>query len=192
MTSTSIRRRRFSPASPSLAQLADLLASLRPIELDGVPKYAYGSAGGLYPVQVYLYVEPERVEGLRAGTYYYDPHEHQLVVLSEEARVDIRAEAEGLRFAEPSFALFLVGDLAAIRPMYGKLAEDFCGIEAGLITHLLETSAPESGLGVCRADPSMEERLRASSREWLALGDDHLFLESLLGGCVDAAPPPGG
>ncbi|MEW6499837.1 MAG: AMP-binding protein, partial [Cyanobacteriota bacterium] len=49
--------RRFLHRSISLEQLSQLLSCLLQIELDGssVPKYRYASAGGLYPVQTYLY-----------------------------------------------------------------------------------------------------------------------------------------
>src|SRR5206468_2901043 len=48
-------------------------------EKSGGIRYAYGSAGGLYPLQTYVAVKAGRVEGLACGTYYYDPGSHELV-----------------------------------------------------------------------------------------------------------------
>lgn len=40
--------------------------------------FFYPSAGGLYPIDVYIYVKRDRVEGLEEGFYYYNPVEHKL------------------------------------------------------------------------------------------------------------------
>jgi len=55
-------QRRFSLEPIPLRQLGDLLSCLSQVKVSGtIPKYRYGSAGSLYPVQVYLYVKPGAV-----------------------------------------------------------------------------------------------------------------------------------
>ena len=65
--------RQFESEPLPLAALSGLLAWLSQRELDGRPKYLYGSAGSSYPVQTYLYLKPGRVAGVPGGAYYYDP-----------------------------------------------------------------------------------------------------------------------
>jgi amino acid adenylation domain-containing protein len=152
-----------------------------------LPRYRYPSAGSLYPVQAYLSVREGAVEGLAAGLYYYDPARHGLLPLAPgvsigpEVHVPVnRATAEGV-----GFCLLLVGRLAAIEPVYGELARDFCLIEAGAMAQLLMTAAPASGLGLCPVGALDFERVRPL----LGLEEGHLFLHALLGGPVDPSRP---
>ena len=63
--------RQFSLKPIPIAAVAEMLECLRRVPVDGKLKYAYASAGGVYPNQVYLHVKPGRVEGLTAGTYTF-------------------------------------------------------------------------------------------------------------------------
>ena len=73
------------PASVPLteAALGHLLGALasRP---GPVPKYAYPSAGTLYPVQAYVVLRRALGE-LAPGSYYHDPDAHALAALSSAA-----------------------------------------------------------------------------------------------------------
>ncbi|HEX6288391.1 MAG TPA: nitroreductase family protein, partial [Herpetosiphonaceae bacterium] len=175
--------RTFDSQPLSFAQLSVWLACLRQETLDGTPKYAWGSAGGLYPVQAYLYIKPDRVAGIAAGTYYYHPADHCLVQLASTARLDrnLHAWINQPIFDRSAFSLFLLGKLSAIGPMYGQSSRDFCLIEAGLITQHLEISAPASRIGLCQ----IGNFDFAPIRHWFDLADDHIYLHSLLGGPID-------
>ncbi|MCI5157852.1 MAG: amino acid adenylation domain-containing protein [Candidatus Electrothrix sp. AUS1_2] len=67
--------RQFLDEPVTLANLAQLLSCLKPRSFpDGVlPKYRYGSAGSLYPIQTYLYIKPDRMADVAGGFYYYHP-----------------------------------------------------------------------------------------------------------------------
>jgi len=175
--------RRFLERSVALSELGDLLGSLRQARVRGqvLPKYQYASAGGLYPVQVYCY--SRRVDGLPGGLYYYHPIDDRLRLLSDGPELEETAfPLEDRRLlAESAFALFLVADLAAIRPLYGELAERFCWMEAGIISHLLETRAPDRELGLCQLGGLDFSGVGARLR----LSDQHLYLHCLLGGAID-------
>jgi SagB-type dehydrogenase family enzyme len=131
-----------------------MLEQLRSIRLPGYPfpKYRYGSAGGLYPVQTYLYLKPDAVENMEAGTYYYHPERHGLVAIRSDARIDREAfDLNNRETAERAgFYVLLVGAMNAIQPLYGELAADFCKMEAGIVSQMLETTAPECGIGLCQ------------------------------------------
>src|SRR5262249_19702780 len=49
--------RDFSDKQITLAQFSGFLSCLKQIQIDASPKYQYGSAGGLYPVQAYFYMK---------------------------------------------------------------------------------------------------------------------------------------
>ncbi|MFH0962801.1 MAG: amino acid adenylation domain-containing protein [Planctomycetota bacterium] len=176
--------RRFVARPVTLAQLSDLLSCLRETSLDGKPKYSYASAGGLYPVQTYLYVKRGRVEGLSAGVYYHHPKEHRLVLLAADADVDRRIYDPLVNapiFDEAAFALFLIARLGAIAPMYGARSLHYATIEAGLMAQQLETAAPACGTGLCQIGNVDFQAIR----HHFALDEDHVLVHSLLGGPVD-------
>jgi SagB-type dehydrogenase family enzyme len=175
--------RRFLARPLELARLGGLLSCLRQVVLDGKPKYLYASAGGLYPVQTYLYVKPGRVSGLAGGAFYYRPVDHRLVPLALEAGLDREAYDPLVNrpiFDEAAFAVFLIAQLGAIAPMYGEDSLHYAVIEAGLICQLLETSAPDHGIGLCQIGRMDFERVRGL----FALDRTHVLVHSLLGGPV--------
>jgi amino acid adenylation domain-containing protein len=166
-------------------QFSAFLGSLLQIKVDGAPfpKYRYASAGSLYPVQTYLYVKPNRVEGLAAGTYYHHPATHRLILLAPDAGIHQgHFPRNRALFDGSAFALFLIGRLEAISPMYGGFARDFCMIEAGLICQLLETVAPAHQIGVCQIGGLDFSPIR----HLFSLEADHEYLHCLLGGTVEA------
>jgi amino acid adenylation domain-containing protein len=181
-----VRRRRshheLAPEAVSLADLSGWLGALAQVQSPDrpLPGRRYGSAGSLYPVQVYLHVRPGRVEGVAAGTYLYDPAGHRLVALTPGAEIDAGVHAPANRgvFETAALSVFLIGKMDAIRPLYGDRAQRYALIEAGLITQLLETSAPSSNLGSCQIGDLDFDRIR----DLFALDSDHELLHSLVAG----------
>ena len=176
--------RRFLDTPLSLQELSRFLACLRKADLDGIKRFRYGSAGGLYPVQAYLYIKEDKVEGLKGGVYYYHPFEHVLIPVSgSEGMSDkVHVYANQAIYNASAFTVFLVGKLSAIKPLYGNRSRDFCLIEAGLITQLLENSSVEHELGLCQIGALADE---GQVCKLLALDSDHIILHVLLGGKVD-------
>jgi amino acid adenylation domain-containing protein len=182
--------REFAAEPLAAERLGRWLAGLRRSTLDAHPKYLYGSAGGLYPVQVYLYARDGRVEGVPPGPYYYHPTRHELAPLTPltEGAALRRSDYGWVNqptFDRAAFALFFIGDLRAIGPMYGASSRDFCLIEAGLIAQLLEERAPLQRIGVCQIG-----RCRvAILNDLFRLEPGHVFLHGLLGGGLPSAVP---
>ena len=157
-------------------------------------KLRYGSAGGLYPVQAYIYI-PQAVStrgcvvGMPPGVYYFNPVETSLVPVIDE--VDLPVTAFGSlnqTVAEAaSFSLFLVSDLAAIAPVYGMDSLRFSLIEAGAMTQLIEERAVGLGIGLCHAGTFDFE----THRHALGFGETHALMHTLLGGlCREAVSAP--
>ncbi|MBE8517343.1 amino acid adenylation domain-containing protein [Amycolatopsis sp. H6(2020)] len=172
--------RRFDAAALPMTAVSQLLGALAAEQTDVLPKYRYGSAGSLYPVQTYLSVRPGRVRGLAAGTYYHDPLTHALVPLDPggETTRELYHAVNHALVDQSAFSIFLVAQMRAIRPLYGTRSTGFCLIEAGLMTQLLETEAPAAGIGLCQIAMPDTEALRRS----LFLDEDHRLLHALVGG----------
>ncbi len=144
--------RRFSLRPVAFESISRLLSYLRPITVEGKAKYLYGSPGGLYPTQVYLHCKKGRVEGLDAATYYYHPVDHRLVVIEPTAEISRDIHIPFINtpiYDEAAFSLFFVCEFAALAPGYGERSLHFATMEAGIITHLLESRAYEHGIGMC-------------------------------------------
>jgi len=174
--------REFSPEAVPFESLGGLLASLTQIENGGLPKYRYPSGGGLYPVQAYVYIKPDRVQNLAAGVYYHDPREHQLLLMSSGAVLDSVTQLPHNRqiFERAAFAIFLIGRLAAVEPLYGPMARDFCMLEAGYMGQLLMSVAPEHQVGLCPVG-AMDF---ASVRPLFDADDSDFLTHLLIGGPV--------
>jgi amino acid adenylation domain-containing protein len=178
--------RQFLPQPISLEQFSQFLSCLQQMKLDGypLPKYRYPSAGSLYPVQTYLFIKPNRVEGLEAGIYYYHPADHRLVLLSNTSAIESSVYGDNQPiFEQSAFSLFLIGKLNAIAPMYGELAKDFCLLEAGHIGQLLMSSAPKNQIGLCPIGYLKFEELQ----DFLKLESGQVLLYSFMGGKLDLA-----
>ncbi|MFP3989666.1 amino acid adenylation domain-containing protein [Streptomyces sp. E11-3] len=187
-------RRTYGAAPVPLTALARLLEPLR-ADASAAPSAApgadgdasprrYGSAGGLYPVQTYLHIAPGRVDGLEGGTYYYDPRHHQLVTVLADAHLDtaLHVPDNQAMFEGAAFSVFFVARRGAVEPMYGTRARDFCLLETGLMTQLLDDAGPASGIGLCQVGVI---RVSDELRRALALGEDSELLHGLLGGSLD-------
>lgn len=148
------------------------------------PKFQYGSAGGLYPVQVYFYLKPNAVESLPCGLYYYDRRQHQLVLMEENPQMDhfIHSPANRPIFDASAFSVFLIGSMEAIAPMYGeKEGLGYAMMEAGIISQLLEEKGPEHGIGLSQMGTLGFDMIRPLFR----LRASDVYLHCLLGGGIE-------
>jgi SagB-type dehydrogenase family enzyme len=177
--------REFLETPLAAEHLGALLSCLALAENDGLARYRYASAGGLYPVQAYVWIRPGRVEGLPGGAWYYHPEEHALVPLAPGAALagEIHAPVNRPIFEGAAFSLFLVGQLRAIAPLYGDVSRDFCLLEAGYMSQLLMTEAAHHGIGLCPVGGYDAGPVR----DLLRLDEGHVPLHSLLGGPIDPA-----
>lgn len=179
--------RDFAEQPVEFESLSELLGCLASMQLNDAPKHLYASAGGLYPVQTYVYIKPERVTGVEAGFYYHDPEQHRLVRISadsEEARSIYDPLINRPVFDRAAFAIYLVTELKSIGAMYPERALHYSTLEAGHITQLLEMRAADFGLGLCQIG-GLET---ADLSEMLKLESSHLLLHGLLGGGITDTP----
>lgn len=175
--------REFVSEPVPFSRFSEFLNCLATIELDGLPKYRYASAGGLYPVQTYFHVKPGRIEGVDAGLYYYHPQTHQLHLLTAVAEISREVHAPNNRsiFDQSAFSLFFIGRQNGITPMYGELARDFSLLEAGYMSQLIMMEAARIGeLGLCPIGDMKFDPIR----RLFDLEDNDILLHSFLGGRI--------
>jgi amino acid adenylation domain-containing protein len=176
--------RQFLSEPMTLQALSQLLSEVRSRQVESlpVPKYRYASAGSLYPVQTYLYVQPGRITGIDSGIYYYHPHHHELIQIHQGAAIDSSIYGINQTVVEQSaFSIFLIGQLDAIEPIYGDRARDFCLLEAGYMSQLFMETAPQYEIGLCPiGDLDFE-----SVRTFFDLEPSHILLHTLAGGGID-------
>jgi SagB-type dehydrogenase family enzyme len=166
--------------------LLRLLATIAWGELDGRSKRRYPSAGGFYPVQVYVQVRRGRIAGLAGGLYYLHPTERALIFLDSDLEITDATQVQYNRslVGGAAFGLFLVSTPAAIAPAYGqRLAARYTTLEAGHLCQLLMAAAPTLGLGMC----PVGEMDFASVRDHFHLDGPQELLVSLWGGALTGA-----
>lgn len=145
---------------PNLQAVIQLLNCLTSMQLDNVPlrKYRYPSPGSLYPVQVYVQVQSDKISGIAGGTYYLDPTKAQLIALAGGEGGDDWLFTPSKGFAQAAknsaFALVLVAKMSAIQPIYGALSDEFCLIEAGAMVQLLNSQAAGCNISLSQVDYS--------------------------------------
>lgn len=184
--------RQFVPKMIPFEPFCQFLSCLLQLKLPEIPlpKYRYPSALGLYPVQTYLQVKNNRIEGISEGFYYYHPITHRLVKLKEEINLsdDVYGGYNQSITHQAAFSLFLVAHLEAIRPLYGQqLAEKFCLFEAGYMGQLLMTEAPTHQIGLCPLGDLAEFEKSDEVNQALGLTETQWVVHSFLGGAIEPA-----
>ncbi|MCG8314522.1 MAG: amino acid adenylation domain-containing protein [Pseudomonadales bacterium] len=177
--------RRFLQEQVKLTKFAKWLAQLRAWSIADAPmeKYRYPSAGNSYPLQAYVQVKANAIEGLNAGWYYYHPGEHQLVKVNHHANVNVEWGRNQQIHDSCGFGIFLIANMKAITPMYGDGARDLALIESGYVAQALMDEAPDLALGTCPIGGSV---LNDIHKQLFSENDsDHLVLHGLLGGAID-------
>ncbi len=187
LTQTYLQRqsyRKFIEKSISLQEFSQFISCLMQLKLENLPlpKYRYASAGSLYPVQTYCYIKPNAIPEIKAGIYYYNPAEHRLVLIQENAEIDSHLYGVNQSiFEQSTFALFLIGNLNAITPVYGEKAKEFCLLEAGYMSQLLMETAPKYEMGLCPIGGLKFETID----NLFNLEPNQILLHSFVGGAID-------
>ena len=145
--------RRFMKSPIELSLLGEFLSCMSIWEHNGALRRRYASAGSSYPVQIYLSQHENCINDLENNVlYYYNPLSHSLNKISDHFPTLTNfheIENRGI-YEEGAFSVFLIANLNAIEPLYGEKAFDFCLIEAGLMTQVMETAGVNTGIGICQ------------------------------------------
>ena len=139
--------RRYSPQPLTLAQLGQVLWACQ--GLTSGWKRAVPSAGATYPLELYVVVGKDGVEGLAEGIHHYEPEAHALHLLaSGDKRAELAAAALNERFLrEAPVDLVVCAIYERTTAHYGKRGETYVHFEVGHIGQNVHLQALALGLG---------------------------------------------
>jgi SagB-type dehydrogenase family enzyme len=142
-------RRVFKDYSLTMEQVSQLLWSAQGITEKRIGFRTAPSAGATYPLDIYLVVGEDKVEGLKAGVYHYSPHHHSLtIILEEDKRRELARACLRQRFIEDApISLIITAEFSRITNRYGKKGIYYVYMEAGHVGQNVYLQAESSGLG---------------------------------------------
>ncbi len=169
--------RQFDMKNPvPFSEFAQLFSTLKQRKEEKI-YYHYASAGGVYPIDIFVYIKPKRVEDIKAGFYYYSPSENSLMFVNNIDRV-IKSDHEMINqelFTQSAFSVYLVYNSRASMPKYGSDGYLFACIESGIITATLNMVAETLNLGVCSVGHMKFEDIH----RFLSLDNHQVFLHGI-------------
>jgi len=138
--------RQYKAEALSLQQIGQLLWAAQGVTNTAGFRTA-PSAGGIYPLEVYLV--SGAVQNLPAGVYHYLPGEHSLeLVVSGDKRREVMAAAHEQNEANAgAIELIITGNYKKSNSKYGNQGERFVHLEAGHAAENVYLQAVSLGLG---------------------------------------------
>ena len=117
------------------------------------------SAGALYPIETYLYID--RVEGLEKGIYHYNVHHHHLDLLRKgDYSREVRAGALDQQIAQRAAVVFVwSGIFERSKWKYQQRAYRYIFLDAGHIAQNLALAAEALKLGTCQIGAIYDDEL---------------------------------
>ncbi len=129
--------RNFGSKPLTLGQVSQILwaanGNLPPDAVSGATTKVTPSAGGIYPLEVFLVSGQDSVSGLPAGIYRYRPQTNALATLtSGDQRAAVAQSAVGQMWLARAPAIVIIAaEFARMRPKYGDRGVQYVFIEAG-------------------------------------------------------------
>ncbi len=110
----------------------------------------YPSAGGLYPIDIYLCIKEKRVDKLEKGMYYYCPVNNSLYKLSDciiEESFHYPTNRE--IYSSSAVSVLMVYNSGCNMPKYSYKGYAYALLDCGIMTELLYTEVSRLGAGCC-------------------------------------------
>lgn len=173
--------RMFSDEPVSFEKLSAVLSCLKAYEKDDKVRFPYPSAGGLYPIDVYIYIKEGMVEGINGGIYLYLPVQNELMSVSAE-KIPVKAHYFGNRdiFSSSAFSVYLVYDAERSMPKYSGMGLYYGIVDSGIILGYLTSACEENGIGSC----IIGDMDHTSIRSYFGLSDNMIYLSCMEAGNI--------
>ncbi|MCS7137184.1 MAG: SagB/ThcOx family dehydrogenase [Candidatus Caldarchaeum sp.] len=124
------------------------------------------SAGGLYPLETYIVVREGGVEGVGAGVYHYNPHRHELNVVSKgdfsRELMSACVDQEWVGSAALNIVFTAVVERTSVK--YGGRALQYVFQESGHAAQNVYLQAEALGLGCVVIGAFYEDEVRSILR----------------------------
>jgi len=147
--------RDFKERPLSLNHLSQLLWAAQGITDPKERKRAAPSGGALYPLDIYLIVGANGVEGMEAGIYHYLPEKHSISLLSKGDRRKEVATASlwQIWMAKAPVMFIITAEYRRITGKYGERGIRYALMEVGHVGQniFLQTEALGLGAGIVGA-----------------------------------------
>lgn len=126
-------------------------------------RYYYASAGGLYPIDIFIYVKNDRVEHIDMGLYYYNPIDSSLRVVEKNLVIDEDIHYMGNKeiFHSSAFSIFMVYNAGVTMPKYRENGYFYALIDSGIIVGALTQAAELLGVGLCSIGSLNFQKIRS-------------------------------
>lgn len=113
-------------------------------------KFCYPATGGLYTVDIYMYLKENAVKGLPKGVYYFDKIDNSIMLL-DDISLENNFHTVGNRdiFNHSLGTVFLVEDMNYKQEKYGALGLYFSCLDVGIMAATLAYSSNFYGCSTC-------------------------------------------
>jgi len=141
--------RHYSLKPLTLGSLSQILWAAQGItETDGGFRTA-PSAGALYPLELYVAVRKDGVEGLSEGVYHYHPVGHTLALVEDgDVSADLEAATWGQEIVKEAAATIVItGVLSRTTEKYGRRGTQYMFQESGHVAQNVFLQATALGIG---------------------------------------------
>lgn len=168
----------------SFEQLSSLLSVLKQVRNGEHIKYYYASAGGLYPIDVYIYAKANRIENVDKGLYYYSPLDNSLSLVDNTVEIpdDAHYYTNQQIFRNSAFSIFLFYNAEVTMPKYDGMGYLYAFIDAGIMVGGLTLAAELCNLGLC----SIGDMNFRKIEKYFELSKNQVFIHSIEGGVKPA------
>ncbi|UCH87817.1 MAG: SagB/ThcOx family dehydrogenase [Dehalococcoidia bacterium] len=141
-------RRSFRDSPLTLGEISQVLWAAQGITGE-IGLRAAPSAGALYPLDLYLVVGKEGVEGLDEGVYHYVPQSHSLEpTLEGDVRQTLaRLSLQQMSIADAPLSLLITAEYERTTGKYGDRGVRYVHMEAGHAGQNVYLQAEALGLG---------------------------------------------
>lgn len=113
--------------------------------------YYYPSAGGLYPIDIYIHVKDKRVEGVGGGLYYYNSLRHCLSRISDAISFDRNMHYFLNKdiYETGAFSVYLFYNASVTMPKYAEKGYYYGILDAGIAIGFITSAAERCGVSLC-------------------------------------------
>ncbi len=159
-------RRSFTGEPLTQHQLAQVLWAAQGTTGPRGRKRAAPSAGATYPMELYVAVGTDGVEGMEAAVYRYLPEEHSLQQAFEgDIRSELAEAALGQDFlAAAPVDVLMAADYSRTTGRYGDRGRRYVAMEAGHISENIYLQAEALGLGTVAVGAFNDEAVEDAFR----------------------------
>ena len=170
--------RDFDKKIISYESISKLMSVLRKKE-DTKRSFYYPSAGGLYPIDIYMYIVENRVKDIEEGIYYYNPIRNTLSLVSNKPITDKVQYYLNKNIAKSAaFSIYFIYNAEANMPKYAGKGYLYACIETGIMLSTLNSVAEMLGFGFCSIGEFMFDRIKNDFK----LNENQVLIHSVLGG----------